>query len=80
MRVIGGQPLRVGERVRVREGPFAGLVGTLTEVTAEIAVVALKVLDSQVEVEMSPDWTIAAPKRQPNSRVESLREPRRDSA
>jgi len=52
--------MRVQDVIKIIEGPFAGLNGTLVYLTGERAVITLDLPSRQIEVEMDSNWIMTA--------------------
>lgn len=62
--------MRVRDVIKITEGPFAGLIGRLENLTGERAVIALELPSRRIEVEMDSSWIVtAAPDRRSVSNV-----------
>jgi hypothetical protein len=53
--------MRVQDIIKIIEGPFAGLNGTLVYLTGERAVITLNLPSRQIEVELDSKWIMTAP-------------------
>jgi len=63
-RFASDEDLRVGERVRIHDGPLLGLEGSLVEQRSSRVVLSMYLLQSVALVEMDRSWvhSIAHPK------------------
>lgn len=63
--------MRIGRKVRMTEGPFLGMHGTIISLLRRRAVLAVVLGRHEVEVEIERDWIVeATPRPQWTSQVE----------
>jgi len=61
----------IGETVRITDGPFVGMYGTIVDKIHSRVVLTLVCGSREFQVEIDRDWTIAAaPHRPPISHIE----------
>jgi transcription antitermination factor NusG len=54
--------VHTGQSVRVTEGPFAGLFGSLDEILEQRVVIIIDLQGRPVKVEMDQDWVKPSPR------------------
>jgi transcription antitermination factor NusG len=64
--------VHTGESVRVTEGPFAGLFGSLDEVLEQRVVIIIDLKGRPVKVEMDQDWVKPSPRHKSVSPIVPL--------
>jgi transcription antitermination factor NusG len=64
--------VHTGESVRVIEGPFAGLFGSLDEVLEQRVVIIIDLKGRPVKVEMDQDWVKPSPRHKSVSPIVPL--------
>jgi hypothetical protein len=68
----------IGETVRMTEGPFVGMEGTVVGTFGDRIVLAVVLRTREVQIEIDSDWTNAVtPRRRPASRTADPRTNRR---
>lgn len=64
--------MRIGETVRMTQGPFLGMHGTVVKSHRRRVVLAVILENREVQIEMERDWIGAAmPRRQSASHIEN---------
>ena len=64
--------MNIGETVRMTEGPFQGMHGTIVSSSRRRVVLAVVLVSREVQIEIEPDWIVAAmPRRRSASRIEN---------
>jgi transcription antitermination factor NusG len=64
--------MRIGEKVRVAEGPFLGMYGAIISSLRRRVVVAVALESREVEVEIERDWIVGTtPLRRGTSHIEN---------
>lgn len=64
--------MRIGDTVRMTEGPFFGMCGTVVSSSGHRAVLAVVFGSRAVQVEIERKWTVAVtPRRRSSSRIEN---------
>lgn len=64
--------MRIGDTVRMTEGPFFGMSGTVVKSSGRRAVLAVVFGTREVQIEIERDWTAAVtPRRRSTSHVEN---------
>jgi hypothetical protein len=59
----------IGETVRMTEGPFLGMEGTVVGSLGQRVILAVILRSRRVQIEIDCDWTIeATPRRRPAAR------------
>ena len=64
--------MHIGESVRVTEGPFAGLFGSLNAVLEQRVVITIRLKGGPVEVEIDRDWVKPSVRHKPASPIVPL--------
>jgi len=66
--------MRIGEKVRVTEGPFVGMYGAIISSLRRRVIVAVTLESREVEVEIERDWIVGTtPLKRGASHIENSR-------
>jgi transcription antitermination factor NusG len=63
--------MRIGETVRITEGPFFGMRGNVLRSSGRRAVLAVVFGSREVQIEIERAWVVAATPRRSTSRIEN---------
>ena len=64
--------MRIGETVRMTEGPFFGMQGTVVRSSGRRVILAVVFGRREVQIETERTWVVAiAPRRRSTSRIEN---------
>ncbi len=64
--------MRIGETMRMTDGPFLGMDGTIVSSLRNRVVLAVVLGSREVQIEIERDWIAAAtPRRRSSSRIEN---------